>query len=430
MQQLKVAGLTAISHLSRLLTTLYIIKQIAVTQGPDGLGLLGNFITLVTVAGTLAGGGISSGLIKYVAEYSGSIFRQLSFSGSALIYTGVASLLTLSAGLVFIPGLTNYIFLSQSYRSYIYFFLIAQLLISFNNFGYGLINGLRKNNVYALIIITGNILAVILAAYTIKHYGQWGAIIAVIAPVICPFIPLVLYGVSQRFLRNVRFRSLKQDSVLLSKFSLMLLCSAICFPIVEMYVRNEIIHVVGIEAAGFWQAITKLSSAYLSFYSLFLTFYFVPIISSESSQAKIVAEVKKMLFFVAVLFILMFIFFLCLKETIIRTVFTDKFLSISDLFMLQMVGDFFRVLGWVIGFVVVAKAITKLYILGEILQAGLFILLSSIELRYTQGLQGVVISYIMTCFLYCVISITAFYYVFRGRRVLVSERKTISNDKY
>lgn len=125
MQQLKVAGLTALSHLSKLLVNLFIIKQIAVTQGPEGLGLLGNFMTLVVIAGTLAGGGISSGIIKYISEFTGSLDRQRSFAGSAFVYTAAFSLFVLLIGLLCIRPFSEYIFLSSTYFPYLIAFLVA-----------------------------------------------------------------------------------------------------------------------------------------------------------------------------------------------------------------------------------------------------------------------------------------------------------------
>jgi O-antigen/teichoic acid export membrane protein len=411
----KVASLTALSHLSKLLVNFFIIKQIALTQGPEGLGLLGNFMTLVSIAGCLAGGGITSGVIKYIAEYSDTRLKQISFAGSALIYTTVSTLAILLLGLLFIQPITHYIFLSNTYGIYICFFLFAQILVAFNNLSYGLLNGFKKNYLYALLTIIGNLIALGVAWYSIKFHGQGGAIIAILAPVVCPFLPICVYAVSKSFRPKIQFSSLRNDSLLLSKFSLMLLFSTICFPLVEMHVRNTIILQLGIEAAGFWQAITKLSTAYLSFYSLFLTFYFVPIISSESTSSQILRETRKMVVFIIGLFAIMFALFVCLETPIIKLVLTEKFLVIHRLFLLQMIGDFFRVIGWIVGFIVVAKAVTPLYILGEIVQGGLFILLSTIELHYTPNLYGIEYAYIASCFLYCLMSFSAFFYCFRNK---------------
>jgi len=420
MNGVKIVVLTAMAHLSKLLITLFILKQIAITQGPEGLGLLGNFMTLVTLAATLAGGGIMSGVIKYIAEYSGSLSRQFNLVGSAIVYALVAAAIVVVFGVIFINQFSSYIFLSDDLKKYIYFFLFAQVFIGLNNVAYGVMNGLRKTDVYALFVICGNLIAAPVAYYGIKYYGMGGAVIAIMAPATLAIIPVLIYIKVKKINRQIGFNSILKDSRLLSRFSLMLIVSAICFPIVEMCIRNLLVEGVGLTAAGYWQAITKLSSAYLSFYSLFLMFYFVPIISAAVKKDDVLAEVKKMLFFVISLFATMMVVFFSIRTYVIQWIFSAEFVPVSNLFILQMLGDFFRVIGWVIGFVVVAKALTKLYIISEIFQGLLFVTLSYLELSYAGGLQGVIIAYVITCACYCLVSIFLFYYVFREKQVYVS----------
>jgi len=215
----KIAGLTAVAYLSKLLVSLFIIKEISVVHGPEGLGFLGNFMSLVSLASALAGGGVLSGIIKYVAEYRGESKRQASFVGSAFLYTLFFALLVLCVGVFFITSITNYIFLSQEYRGYIYFFLVAQLIVSLNNFSFGVVNGLGKNSVYTLFLLVGNVTAFIVAFYCIRFYGLWGAVIAIMAPVVLPFILAFFYALNQRVIKYVRFESFFHDVRLLSQFS-------------------------------------------------------------------------------------------------------------------------------------------------------------------------------------------------------------------
>ena len=294
MKAFRIAGLTASSHIVKLLVSLFIIKQISVIHGPAGLGLFGNFMSLISIASSVAGGGIISGTIKYLAEYSSFSEKQQSFVGSALVYTLCFSCVTAFLGVLFIGPITGYIFPNQDYRPYVYLFLLAQVLISLCNFAFGVANGLGKNHLYAIFLLVGNLIALIIAFLGINYYGFWGAVVAIMAPIVFPVFPAIFYACKERLFKYVRFDSFFHDSRLLSKFSLMLLVSTLCFPTVEIIIRNQIILVLGLESAGFWQAITKLSSAYLSFFSLFFMFYFVPIISATNDNKKIVKEARKM----------------------------------------------------------------------------------------------------------------------------------------
>jgi len=412
MKALKVAGLTAIAYLSKLLVSLFIIKEISLTHGPAGLGLFGNFMTLVSLASTLAGGGILSGVIKYLAEYTGLLARQASFAGSALVYSLFFALLVLGIGVYFVDAISLAIFMKPNYQTYIYFFLLGQLFVSLSNFSFSVANGLGKNNLYTLFLFIGNLIAFIVAFYGIHYFGTWGAVVAIMAPTIFPVIPALCYALSQRLFKQIRFNMVLSDARLLSKFSAMRFFSVLCMPVVEIMITNQIKQSLGLESAGLWQAVTKLSMAYLSFYTMFLTFYFLPLVSSLLPKKQIVKEVNKMMAVIGSSFALMIIVFWIFKDLIIRLVLSEQFLPMADLMGLQMIGDFFKLLGSIIGFVVVSKAALKWYLLGEAFQGILFVGLSHYLLSYFSGLQGVVGAYVLTCVAYCLLSVILFFYFF------------------
>jgi len=60
---------TTIATAARLLAGLVVIKLVAWFAGPAGVGKLGQFMSLMSLLAVLAGGGISAGIVKYVAEY-------------------------------------------------------------------------------------------------------------------------------------------------------------------------------------------------------------------------------------------------------------------------------------------------------------------------------------------------------------------------
>src|SRR3990167_888959 len=66
---LRVRFWTSLSTLAKIISYLFIVKIIALYTGPEGLGKMGQFMSLMTIVGVCAGGGISNGIIRYVAEY-------------------------------------------------------------------------------------------------------------------------------------------------------------------------------------------------------------------------------------------------------------------------------------------------------------------------------------------------------------------------
>lgn len=427
----KVAGLTALSHLSKLIIGLLILKQLALVQGPQGMGLLGNFMSLVAMATTLAGGGVISGIIKYLAEYNDNPRRQQQFIQSAFAYVLLFSILTLMLGYSRLDVITHYVFGDSQYREYMAYFLVAQFFIAFNNFAFGVANGLGKNKYYAMMIVVGNMVAMVVASVAIQAYGFTGAVIAIMAPAVLPFIPALVYSIKAGFFNGWQFKQFLQDANLLSRYSVMLFTTAVCFPVVEIMVRNRIIATIGVDAAGYWQGVTRLSLAYLSFFSLFLSFYLLPLLSAAKEKSpEIPAAVWQVFLGICGVFLVMVGVFVCAKDSIIRLALSKDFLPISHWMVLQMVGDFFRVLSWIVGIFLIAKARTTVYIMTEILQGALFLGLSYGLMAYYASLEGVMVAYLVTYIFYCVAAwgILVYWYRTKHKRILIpNESNCCSN---
>lgn len=94
------------------------------------------------------------------------------------------------------------------------------------------------------------------------------------------------------------------------------------------------------------------------------------------------------------------------RDIIISTLFTEGFAQARVLFAGQMVGDFFKICAWIIGYVFISKAQVKMFISMEI---GFSALLCGLTYFFTehQGFIGVSIAYAVNYFIYfiCVLII-------------------------
>ena len=69
------------------------------------------------------------------------------------------------------------------------------------------------------------------------------------------------------------------------------------------------------------------------------------------------------------------------------------------MFPYQLVGDFFKIMAWVLSFIMVAKSKTKLYIITELVFSGMFVTLSMIWIK-KMGLIGASFAYMINYILY------------------------------
>jgi PST family polysaccharide transporter len=103
--------------------------------------------------------------------------------------------------------------------------------------------------------------------------------------------------------------------------------------------------------------------------------------------------------FVVPLAILGGIFAYLLRDWVIVVLFSEKFLPMADLFLWQMIGDSLKIGSWILAYLMLSKAMIKLFVTTEIMFT-----ISSILLTYTCtqmfGFEGVSIAHLINYAVY------------------------------
>jgi PST family polysaccharide transporter len=183
------------------------------------------------------------------------------------------------------------------------------------------------------------------------------------------------------------------------KFTAMALTSAVCVPISHILVRNHLGATLGWEAAGYWEAMWRLSAAYLMLVTTTLSVYYLPKLSELTHQSEIKDEILQGYKFIlpcaAVCGLLMYV----LRDFIIQVLFTADFLPMRNLFAWQIVGDTLKIGSWILAYVMLGKAMFKLFIASEIFSAISFYVLTVILTKY-MGLEGVSLAHALNYAIY------------------------------
>src|ERR1700729_3952480 len=101
MSIVRAGALSAVATAARLASGLVVIKLVAWFAGPAGVGKLGQFMSLMSLLAVLAGGGISAGIVKYVAEYRHDAQKLSRLLAAALWYALCASCVMGGVALLF-----------------------------------------------------------------------------------------------------------------------------------------------------------------------------------------------------------------------------------------------------------------------------------------------------------------------------------------
>lgn len=408
---------TSAAHLSKIFMGFVLLKFIALYLGAAGLGALGHFMSAVTIMSLLAGGGIVNALIKYVSEFRDRPKLMLRFISASSTYSLFFSSIVLIVGVFFSFELSFFIFGDAGYYWLIVFLAIAQLLLAFVNLVTGVANGLRQTAVFSKIQIIGSFSAFPIVWYFVASHGVPGAAIATVAIFAMTALPAMFFFRQSAFWMRVKIvKPHKSEFIKLSSFTLMLVVSAISFPVVEIIIRQMLIKNFGYDSAGVWQGSIKLASAYLGFFNVFLAYYFMPTISALTEKKAIGKKTFQTMFFVMALFIIGSVILYFGRGLFIPLILSNEFSPLEDLILYQLIGDFFKISSYVIGFVGVAKAATKLYIGAEIFQNLLLLGFIGFFSPYFLGVKGVMIACAGAYAVYFTVSLLAFLFYLRSGR--------------
>ncbi|TWG86425.1 PST family polysaccharide transporter [Cupriavidus gilardii J11] len=362
---------------ARLLAGLVVIKLVAWFAGPTGIGKLGQFMSLMSLLSVLAGGGIMSGVTKYVAEYREDATLLNRLISSSLSYAGCASLVIGVATLLFSEQIAISLLGDAAYESLIWVLAIAQAMIALNNYIVALINGFMDVKRVALIYVAGAVLNMSITALLAWQFKLYGALLAlVVGQASVLLVSLVVLKMSPYFSRAVFALSFDRDMFRrLAGYSTMTLTSALLPPLVNIWVRNHLADRFSWDQVGLWQAVSKVSEAYLLFITMAISMYYLPKLSSIRNRDELRAELRSAYAHImpAVVVIAGTIYFL--RDWVTLLLFSGDFSAAAPLYLPQLIGDVVKIAAYVLSYIMLAKAMTRAFLFSEFLFSATYIAL-------------------------------------------------------
>lgn len=393
--------LFAIPTFFKLLAGLLVVKLVAYHLGAEGLGKLGQFMSLMTMVTILAGGGISTGIVKYVAEFKESSGRLREYVQGASLITVASSLALFVLLFVFSNAISLFLFKSPDFSAQIKVLSVVQFAIAVSTYLLGILNGFRDITSFAAVNVA-SIIAGILGVYvSARHFGFVGTMYGLMWFPACQFLFLLLWYrlVFKKEWLFLRPRWNKVVAQHYLHFALMQLTSVLTMQMAQVVIRNMLQEKTSWVQVGYWQGLSRFSDAYLQFITIVLANYVMPKLSGLVKRKDVVREVVSVYKVLIPVLLTLIPVIMLFKDLIVRMLFSPSFLPMKDLFIWQVAGDFFKVIAYVAGYLAVAKAATALYIGAEILQAGLLVSLCLL-LVDPLGLKGIVIAYFLTYVVY------------------------------
>lgn len=394
MNLVKTSLWNAIAVAVRVSSSILLNKLLAVMLGPAGFTLIGQFQNAVGLVSGLVSGTLSTGVTKYTAEYFDDKVRQQTIWQTACRLTIYLSLSAAVSIIVFREPLSLLLFKRSDYADVFVWFAIALPALALNAVLVSIINGKKEFRLFVLASIAGNLASLFMVGILAWKSGLRGALIAFgVSQAVAIFATLGLALKTEWFsLRALWGRVDSKALHNLLKFVAMGVTSAVCVPLSQILVRDHLSLKFGLDAAGYWQAITKISDIYLMIVTLTLSAYYLPRVSEIREAKELRAEIGRVYRFVLPSAACGALMIYLLRDFIVSVLFTPEFQPMTALFAWQLIGDVIKIGSWILAFVLVGRAATKAIVVTEILFSMTYVIVTML-LTVWFGLQGSVMAF-------------------------------------
>lgn len=403
MTLIKTSLLNAIAVVIKMLTMLGINKILAIYVGPTGYAALGQFQNAVQMISSFGSGAINTGVTKYTAEYFENETEQRKVWRTAGTITLISSLITGGLVALFNQHLASWFLKDPQYGSIFIWFGLTLVFFVFNALLLAILNGRKDISRYVIANIAGSVFSLLISTVMIFQWGLYGALLTfAINQSLVFFITLLLcYRTTWFNLKYLLGGVDKKTAINLSKYTAMALTSAITVPVSHILVRDHLGETLGWEAAGYWEAMWRLSAAYLMFVTTTLSVYYLPRLSELKTSSEIKNEIIQGYKIIFPLTVSCGVVIYFLRDFLIALLFTPEFSPMRDLFAWQMLGDTFKICSWILAYLMLGKAMVKFFIFTEIVFGfGFFAWVWMLTGDF--GIQAPVVAHAINYFLYLI----------------------------
>ncbi|AHG74144.1 Polysaccharide biosynthesis protein [Mannheimia sp. USDA-ARS-USMARC-1261] len=379
-------------------------KILAVYVGPSGYALIGQFQNFIQMVTVFSGNAINTAVVKYTAEYYEQPEKQRTIWQTA---TGIIFFFSLvGGGLIFLlrEKLSVVIFNNSDYESVFIWFAVFLLFFNLNTLFLAILNGKKAIERLVAANISGSLISLAITAVLVIEFGLYGALVALaIYQSLAFFITFFICNQASWFSWKELFGNLdKGIARKFASFALMAVVSAVCVPVSQMVIRQYLSYEYGNEYAGYWEAMVRFSGAYLMLVTTTLGVYYLPRLSELKEVDKIKQEIFLAYKYIFPLALLGGVTVFILKDWIIITLFSDKFLPMRELFFWQILGDIVKIGSWILAYLMLSKAMTKLFVITEVVFSISSVLLSILFVNLI-GFEGVSLAHLINYTLYLMV---------------------------
>ena len=380
-------------------------KFVAILLGPAGMGIQGLYTSAIQVIQSLTSLGLSQSAVRDVSEANGTgdtnrVGKTVSIVRRLVWITGLAGML---ATIIFSPVLSK-----TSFGNYDYIipFIILSVILLIDQICVGqkvVLQGMRRLRDLAKATAIGTTVGLFVSVPLFYFFGVKGIVPALI------LYSLTSLLLSWYFSRRIGIERVKvstkeslQGGKKMLKLGIAMSFNAILGTLLAYVLRAFISRTGGLDEVGLFAAGFTITNTYVGMvFSAMSTDYFPRLAAINNDNAKckeIINQQGEIAILILAPIIIACIIFM---PYIIRLIYSEEFLLANDYISWAVVGLLFKAASWVISYVFLAKAETKLFIVNETITR-LYSIAFEILGYYLLGLKGLGIAFLLNFVIYTI----------------------------
>ena len=395
----KTSILSGINTLITLTLGLLTNKFIAIFIGSEGFAIIGQLKDFLKITLSLGQLGFDKGIVKYTSTYKNNSTKLSKYLSTIFICQLIISSAIALLTIIFKEELLIYLTDLENFSSYLVLIAISIVPMVLYTSAMSILNGLHEIKKFTLISIIANVIGAFIALTLIYEYRLKGVFINLAIIQFINFFVLVAFIIKKPFqLDWFKEKFQKKEFKQLTQFSLMTITGTLTLSLTLIVLRRYITGHFGLEYTGYWEALWRLSTIFVSVLTSAFGFYLLPTFSKLYTKylRKEIFNIWKITIPISIVAGTTLIF---LRNFFINLVYTEEFLIISGLLIFQVLGDIVKINSWILGNLILAKVHVKTFIGVQIGWSVIFFSLSYL-LSQRVGFIGIAIAYFITYLLH------------------------------
>lgn len=352
------------------------VKVLAVVLGPAGVGLMGVFQNVVSMASTVAALGVGNSGVRQIASSAEdietlSIVRRALWYGNLILgATGMLALWALR------EPVATLVFGNSSYVNEVAWLGLGVLLTLIAGSQTALLQGLRRIGDLAKVKIGSALVAAIVGIALVYSLGERGVLWFVIAAPAGSVLVATYYASKlPKPVSSNDWAATHAQWQAMVKLGIPFMGAGLLTLATQLAVRSMILDNLGLEATGYFQAAWTISMTYIGFVLGAMGADYYPrltaVINDHAAARKLVNEQTEMSLLMAapVLFAM-----LAFAPLVIELLYSAKFAPAADLLRWQMLGDALKVASWPMAFILLALGKGKAYLCTQLAWNAIFLI--------------------------------------------------------